>query len=134
MGRSKVELIDEIKDTLERMKPLIVKSGVNETKIAVPEDVDLVKMDLIRPAHEWIHMIFDTVYTAAKNAKALCSDEVWKRYESWGDFDEHREVTILKHALVNLRKEVISRNRPIFFKRTQINGIIQKARKTARTD
>lgn len=134
MGRSKIELVDEMRDMLIEMQPLIAKSGVPRGRLVIPEHVEFVKIDLLRPACEWMHMIYDTVWEAARRARALCTEEVWDRMEKWDDFHDHREAVILRNALKGLRKECINRNRPEFWRKSKINGTIKKARKNSKAD
>ena len=134
MGRSKVEIVDKMRDLLIEMRPLITKSGVPHGRLVIPQDAsELVKIDLLRPALEWLVDIHNLEWEAARKARALCTEEVWDRMEKWDDFHDHREAIILRNALKGLRKECVNRNRPVFWRKSKINGIIKKARKNSKT-
>ena len=52
---------------------------------------------------------------------------MWNRYAAWDDFQEAREVILLKEALTNLKKQVVNSKRPILFKKSRIKLIIDRA-------
>jgi hypothetical protein len=95
---------------------------VKEGHLAVPKDALDFRVEFIRPAFYWIEEVYSTEYTGYKRIRDLCTEEIWSRYFLWApDFDDHREMVLLRKAASGLRKRVVARSRPDFFKKGKIN-------------
>ena len=92
---------------------------IRENHLEVPDGSDELRADFIRPAYHWIAEIYHSEYAKARRIRGLLTDELWKRYKSWGGFDEHREVILLRKACSNLRDVLVSQKRPDFYKKTK---------------
>ena len=131
MAHSKAYMISEM-----RTMGAIIMDLLNgeDTKIKpghleVPEESEELRADFIRPAYKWILAIYNEEYVEAWRVKSLLPAELWKRYKSWGGFDDHREVVLLRKACNSLRTVLVSQQRPDFYKRTKYEQAKKKLHK-----
>jgi len=127
MGRSKTVMLDRMRRRISEMKPFIKMSKSKEGVLDFPDDSIHVPASLMREGYSWLMTIVDGPFYAVRKVWALCPKEVWDRYFLFGGFDDHREMIMLKTALKEFRKQIMTRNRPGFFKKGKRNGIIKKA-------
>jgi len=121
MAHSKESMLDEM-----RLKGKVIMATLLEELVAVkvdqltiPEDADQFRADFIRPAYYWIGSVYETAYAEVRRIKRMQTDEMWKRYRTWGGFEEHREVILMKNALQVLRNAIVSHSRPDFYKKSK---------------
>lgn len=95
--------------------------------LRIPENALELRADFIRPAFYWLEEVYSAEYTGYKRIRDLCTEEIWKRYFLWApDFDEHREMKLLKKAGFELRKRIVARLRPNFFKKGKMNDKLKE--------
>ena len=116
---------------LKEMEPLLKEAGVKDNYLYLYDDSELLPITTIRSAYKWLTHIYSVTHAAAKSIKKLLPDELWNRYKMWEDFDNHREVKLLKQALRDLRKAIRTRNKPMYFKRGVTRAEIKKRKKTS---
>ena len=124
----KQEMIDRMYEIEGAMRPALTRSRVNPTVGVVPKVATSAPAPVVREAYRWLVRIFDTEYKAYAQIRMLLPEEIWDRYDCWGDFDDHREVILLKKAGVALRAAIVSQKRPDFFKKGKLDDIIKKSR------
>ena len=99
---------------------------VKENHLQVPEKALDLKAEFIRPAFYWVEEVYSAEYTGYRRIRDLCTEEIWNRYFLWApDFDDHREMVLLRKAAFELRKRVVSRTRPDLFKKGKVNGQVK---------
>ncbi len=119
---------------LVEMGPMIHEANIKEEYLQVPENAEICRSEFIIAAHKWLEGIHEGAYKAVMAVRKLLPETLWDRYKAWGeDFSEHREVIMLKEALVIFRKAIVSRKRPDFFKRGKYNGEIKRRSKKSKT-
>ena len=133
MGHSKASLLEDIKVKGGQMMATMIAEDVaiKPDYLSLPEEAAKLKMPMIRAGWKWLTAIYDDEYAEVRRLKSLLPDEIWARYKSWGGFEDHREVVLLKEALVALRKRLISREKPDIFKKSKCEKAI-KARDKAK--
>jgi hypothetical protein len=123
------EMIAEISEFNAEMEQLMLEAGIPDEYLCLPDKIHVIDGKYIIEGYEWISEIYNNVYRDAKTIKNLLSEEMWERYSTWEDFDDHREVILLKDALMNLRKQVVNIKRPVLFKKSRIKLIYERALK-----
>lgn len=126
----KIELISAMSSMLFQMKPMILKSGFAKT-IELGgdhDDLEEVHMDHVREGYKWLLAIYEDKYKAVMKIRKLLPEETWDRYERWGDFDEHREVVLLRERLAVLKKAMAMSKRPDIFKKTKVEKWLRVTR------
>lgn len=92
-----------------------------------PFKLEILPLAIIKEAREWCRELFTVEYAKILSIKKLLSDELWKRYELWGGFEEHRECVMLREALDQFRKKIVDKNRPIYFKKGGLYAALREA-------
>ena len=128
MGRSKVEMLQEMQSLAEKMSGAMKLVKLEETRLAIPEHSDMLRADFIRPGYKWIQKIHDEEYQAVIKAREFCSDDVWEMYEAMGE-EDLVEVKDLRKALFAFRMAVVSRKRPNYYKTTKRAKLLAKVTK-----
>jgi len=124
MSKSRTVLCDEMRVMVTHMAPMMTEAKIKEGHLEIHEEADTLPADMVREAHKWLTSIFEKEFQAVKTVKRLLPDDMWKRYKSWGDFGDHQEVVLLREKMIPFRKVIVSRERPEFFKKGVVNGII----------
>lgn len=121
MAHSKAYMLAEMNVMGNEIMTLLLKeeTKIRKNHLIVPEGSEELRADFIRPAYKWLANIYHNEYAKARRVRGLLSDELWARYKSWGGFDEHREVVLLRKACNDLRTALVSQKRPDFYKRTK---------------
>ena len=119
MRMTKDEMIDKIRVYCEAMSNHLAELKIREGHLSLPEDLTIFKAATLKDGLEWIEAIWSKEYDALVRAKRLLTPDQWKRYELWGfeNFEDHQEVIILRRAQVDLRKVLVSKDRPDLFKK-----------------
>lgn len=131
MAHSKVFMLETMSKFSSEIMDLLKKEGVQikDDHLRIPEDANILRADFIREGYNWLVEQYAGPYSQVKEVKNLLSEEIWDRYQKWGGFEEHRECVMLREALVELRKALVSRERPDFFKKTIIGKKLNAATK-----
>jgi len=125
--RSKNEYIESLYHMKIMMEPLFIYGNIREGALSLPEDVDSLPMDVIREGQKWLASVFYCEFKEAKRIWNMQAPEYWHRYRIWGDeFNDHREVILLKKAMKIVKKRVCSHDRPVLFKKTELAKIRRK--------
>ena len=112
---------------LVEMGPMIHEANIKEDYLQVPKNAEICRSHMVIEAFKWLENIHDSSYKAVMAVRKLLPETLWSRYKAWGeDFSEHREVKMLKEALVLFRKTIVNRSRPDFFMRGKYNGEIKR--------
>lgn len=137
MGHSKAFLLEDMRRKAGEIMAVLVGEDVSikpDHLLLEDGDIDHLKITFIRPGFYWIRGVYEEEYEEVNKIKKLLPDHLWARYKSWGGFDEHREVVLLKDALIKLRAKVVSRDRPDIFKKSKRAKEIRLLKtKTAKT-
>lgn len=97
---------------------------IRENHLELPvEGINALRASDLREGLEWLGKICENELRALISAKRLLTPEQWKQYELFGmeDFEDHQEVIILRKAQVELRKVLVSQDRPNLFKKGYID-------------
>jgi hypothetical protein len=131
MGHSKSFMLDAMHKYAGAIMTLLNEEDVKikEGHLGIPEDATILRADFIRPAYHWLLGVHDLEYNDVLDIKRLLKPEIWKRYKDWGGFDDHREMVLLQARLSELRRKLVSRERPDFFKKTLIAKGLKRAQK-----
>lgn len=121
MARSKAAMLEEMTQLSNMIMTVMLEEEVTikPEQLAFEDECIKLKADYIRPAYKWLIELSEKEFSEVLRVKSLLSAELWQRYRTWGGFEEHREVILLKAALKTLRMAVVSRNRPDFYKRSK---------------
>ena len=115
---------------LVEMGPMIHESNIKEGYLQVPENAEICRSQMVIEAYKWLEAIHIGVYKDVMAVRKLLPETLWNRYKAWGeDFNEHREVKMLKEVLVKFRKAIVNRGRPDFFMRGKYNAEIKRRTK-----
>ena len=123
------EMIVEIRKTCDLMSTLLIEANILEDYLDFPEDSRFFEQYIIEAAHKWILGIYNKEYREAKAIKGLLSEEMWERYRSWGEFGDHREVTLLTEAIQKLRRAIMTGKRPDLFKKPSVKSFLQRLKR-----
>lgn len=131
MAHSKSFMLDAMREQAAKIMDLLTAEGVaiKPDHLTIPENAEKLRADFLRPGFHWLYEIHDNEYDAVIQIKKLLKPEIWQRYKEWGGFDEHREMILLRERLSDLRKRLVSRDRPDFFKKTVIAKALKRAEK-----
>lgn len=109
---------------------MLREATIKEGYLQVPDGAEICRSEFIIEAYKWLDKIFDGTFKELMKVRGLLPEEMWARYKAWGEgFDEHREVKMLKAALIAFRKSIVNMKRPDFFKRGKYNGEVKRRTK-----
>lgn len=120
MSKSKAEMITEITTMVVEMRPLIAKVFKREEHIYLHPSLVELKSAEIQLALNWVKGIHAGVFAAYQKVRALLPEAMWKRYEAWGGFDDHREVVLLAEATAAFKKALGNGRIPTILKKSHI--------------
>ena len=133
MAYSKVERLEKMRIMIVEMGPMLTEATIKDGYLQVPENAEICRSQMVVEAHKWLESIHEGVYRDVMAVRKLLPEELWARYKAWGeDFEEHREVKMLKEKLVIFRKAIVNRSRPDFFKRGKYNAEIKRRTKKSK--
>lgn len=119
--------VEHMRIRILEMSKLIQKSGIPDNYLRVPKDSEKLKASFVDEGYKWLEDIYNTVFKEATKVWALLPELLWVRYFAWGYFEDHREMIMLKAALLKLSTAIKRKSRPDFFKKGKINAAIKKA-------
>jgi len=122
----RLQKVERMRVMLLEMSLLIQKSGVSGDYLTVPKDSEKLRAAFVDDGLKWLEDLHKKEFRDAQRIRALLPEELWTRYENWGDFTEHREVQLLNEALATLKKAIRRKSRPDFFKKGKINGELKR--------
>ena len=125
MGYSKEYMLNSMALHIEEMTDALKYAKIKEGHLAISEKALQLPVTMIREACHWIENLFQCEFHGYKKVRKLCTEEIWERYLSWEDFADHREVVLLRKAIFLLRKAVVSRQRPDFFKKGKVDAALK---------
>lgn len=117
-------MVVEIAVEMGTMKTVFEKLGIEPDKFdfcLLPDVSKQLPAEMISEARLWCRGVFSDEFSKYMAVKKLLTDELWARYEKWGEFEEHREVVLLKAAAKILKTKLTSPHRPAFFKKGKFN-------------
>ncbi len=128
--RSKQDMVSVMGVRITEMRNELTVAGVPTTALLIPDGWEHVSAVIVRDAHKWLIDVYTEQWAYVIEIRDLLHADLWKRYETWGGFEDVREVKMLAVAHKQLRK-VYNNGRPDFFKKTVVSKIIrQKTKKT----
>jgi hypothetical protein len=122
--RSKQDMVSVMSIRITEMRNELTKAGVPVTALLIPDGWEHVSAVLVRDAHKWLLDVYTGQWAYVMEIRDLLHTDLWKRYETWGGFEDSREVKMLAIAHKELRK-VYNNGRPDFFKKTVVSKIIR---------
>jgi hypothetical protein len=119
---------DDINETIEKMKPLLLKAGIKvERKLFLAPLRRKVPDTCAEEANAWLTDVFVKEYRAALKVRQLVTEKMWDSYDIFPeDFADHQEVLLWTAAAKVLREKVNSAMRPDYFKKAAIDRLIKK--------
>ena len=126
---TKADMIAQTFVLLDQMRPHLLKSKVPEKYTRLfytQEDLEKLPVTIIRDAYNWLEKILGAEWREYSCIRRLLPEMAWEMYEAMGDFEDHREVKLLRLAQKNLRSIFISRERPTLFKKGKVVDELKK--------
>lgn len=124
--QTREQLISSILAYGMKMEAIFLEANIKLSYVRLPEDRDKVPTVLIEEALDWLKNIHDKEYQDCLKTKALIPADQWEFYKFLG-MDGAREVEDLKKNFRDLRKKVISKERPAAFRKKRFNAPRKKA-------
>jgi len=111
------------------MKVLLLMGGVKEARIWLPNDEVVVCMSIkdLRDAKIWMQHVH-TLWLSANAIYSLQSPAIWSNYLVLGNFENHREVQLLKERLLPMRK-AYNGTKPLLLKKKYVATVLKAHRK-----
>lgn len=125
MGHSKEHMLTTIAEMRTTMKDALEFSKVKDTHLVLHDRALELPAELIREGFNWLKHIFEHQYKEYIKVRLLLSDDQWARYLLWEDFEDFREVVLLRKATFEFRRRIVSRFRPNLFKKVHVSGQIK---------
>lgn len=109
---------------LEDMRPTMERAKISD-KFIIFAECNKLPGYCLEDAYNWLSELYTGAYKECKRLRGMQSEEMWKRYELWGDdINEHRECVLYAKALDAFKKAC--RGRPLIFKHNQCIGAIEE--------
>lgn len=105
--------IAEIVKLLEDMRPIFERAG-NSDKFIIYSECNKLPGYVLEEARNWLQALYDGSYKDYMKIRGMQPEAFWKRYELWGEFDEHRECRLLAEKLTVFKQSC--RGRPLIFR------------------
>lgn len=122
MSLSRAKTIKKIEQMLTGMYKLLDIGKIKPIYIH-PQAAEL-PADVVREGYQWLIAIYQEAYHKVWSVWKLCDEEVWDRYFAFGGFEDHREVKMLRAALLHLKKSM--RVRPVLFLKGKSSKILKR--------
>lgn len=120
----------KIIEQLDTMRLIIERAGVTD-KLTVYKQAGDLPDKILEEAWDWLSDVKEKEYAACMKIRRLCSEATWKRYETWGDAKEYREMKLFNDAIKVFTLRTSAAVRPAFFKPRACKTIIEKANRHA---
>lgn len=124
--RSKKEYIERISEIVSEYSETLKRADL---ELYLPNCLSEVSGDLLHDAYMWLKDHVRIPLESYAQIRRLCSEDVWRFYETMGDCDDLAEVKLLTRARIDLKKVIVDRNRPILFKKGKMNEWFKKLEK-----
>jgi len=123
-----MNLHDDITETVNKMRELLEKAGVNvDRKLFLAPLRNKVPELCAEEACAWITDVYMKEYRAAFKIRNLVTEKIWATYELFPeDHADHQEVLLWADASRVLKEKVNSALRPDYFKKSAVDRIIKK--------
>ena len=125
MSRSRVSRINEINEMIEKMSVEFEEAKIKVDSLSLPEEAILFPIGMVSDGYKWLKAIYNNEFAAVQTVRSLLTDTQWARYKLWESFNRTQEMKLLREKQVPFRKAVISRDRPVLFKKGTQNGQIK---------
>ena len=106
-------IVIEIVTLLEDMRPLFERACISD-KFTIFAESNKLPGYCLEEAKTWLLANYDGPYKDYMKIRKMQPETFWKRYELWGEFDEHRECKLLAERLTIFKQSC--RDRPLIFK------------------
>ncbi len=134
MGHSKQHMIDVMNIAIEEMGDALEFAKVKKTHLVLHERTIELPITMIREGFAWLRHIHKVQFAEYQKVWALLDSGQWARYLLWEDFEDFREVVMLRKATFAFRKTIVSRYRPSLFKKGKTNGEIKAIDRKKKAD
>ena len=125
MALSRVKTLERINKMLAETAKLFDIGKIRS--VFIHEDSAILPADIVREGYQWLLAIHQGPFQKVIDIWKLCPEEVWDRYFLFGDFEDHREMKLLRGALIHLKKSMY--RRPVLFTKSKATKLIRKAKK-----
>lgn len=129
------KLIANIIDRIEVMRSIFDQVGIKKDHFSFcieKEGLEDLDTEFLEVASDWIDTVYILLYGDILQIKKLLSEETWKRYQTWGGFEEHRECVLLRGALDRFKEMITSKDRPDFFKKGKLDAKLKSTKSKGR--
>lgn len=109
-----------------KMKPILEEAKIKLDYVLPPEDTSKVPTVYLEEGLKWIKDIHDNEYQECLKTKALIPEDQWELYK-FMDMEGSREMIDLKKNFRDLRKRIISKERPAVFRKKRFNAKSQRS-------
>lgn len=129
---TKEKLLVEINKMVDEMQVCLTHIKATDGYLRIPADVlEHLPEEMLAEGHRWLKAIYEGRFLKWCRVWRLRTPEMWRRYFTWGGFENHREMVMLREVSHEVRQAVVSRARPDVFKKGKINVILKKAARDA---
>jgi hypothetical protein len=117
MDQSKDTMTLAIVNKLQDMEPVLLRVGISPDHFMIHswDHSDIV----IEEAYVYIEELHNGAYRKYLKVRKLLSEEQWNWYTLTGDFEQHREMVLLKEVSKDLRKHITQHAKPKLFKKAR---------------
>jgi hypothetical protein len=124
--QSKESLVSGLHGYAIKMRSIIIEANIKPSYVQIPDNTDNVSIVELEEGLEWLKGVHDNQWTLCCETKLLLPEDQWDHYKAM-DMDGTIEMRELKKRLRDLRKVIISKDRPRIF-RKKSNGKAQRQR------
>ena len=125
-------LMEKIKNLAEIMAPLMVEAGYKHNFLEVDDEALILDEYHLENAYHWLMDLHGHEWRNCLEIFSLLPFEVWERYDTWGGFEDHREMKMRKEARKYLKKRYSTR--PLLFNKGKLTNAIKEKKKTYPND
>ena len=124
MALSRVRTVNRILTMLNNMGKLFDIGKIRP--VFVHEDSPILPANTVREGYQWLLAVYQGPFQKVLDIWNLCPEKVWDRYFLFGGFEEHREMILLRKALIHLKKSMY--RRPVLFTKSKVTKLVRKAK------
>lgn len=126
--QSRASMVSSIFAFGMKMKNILAEAKIKFEYVLLPDDISNIPTVYLEEGLKWIKAIHDNEYQACLKTKALIPEDQWELYK-FMDMEGSREMIDLKKSFRDLRKRIISKERPIVFRKKRFNAKSQRSGK-----
>lgn len=115
------EIVAKIEKLACEMMPILTEAKIKESYLELPEEPASVPMAYLKEGLRWLMALHANEYQACLQTKALIPSDQWEMYRML-DMQGSREMIDLSKNFRDLRKKIISKDRPSLFRKKKFTN------------